>query len=43
MGLVGSDESPAANALTEVDGKALTQEIRVTPSPGDPAYYYEEE
>jgi hypothetical protein len=43
MGLVGSDESPAPNALTQTDGSEMTQEIRVTPSPGDPAYYYEEE
>lgn len=43
MGLVGSDESPAPNALTETDGTEMTQEIRVTPVPGDPNYFYEDE
>jgi hypothetical protein len=44
MGLVGSDESPAPNALTEVDGTELTQEIRVTPNPSaSPPFTYEDE
>jgi hypothetical protein len=44
MGLVGSDESPAANALTLVDGEEITQEIRVTPNPSaSPPYTYEDE
>lgn len=43
MGLVGSDSSPAANALTTVDGDPMTQEIRVTPLPDDPYFIYEEE
>ena len=43
MGLVGSDASPDANALTQVDGDPMTQEIRVTPQPDDPYYIYEDE